>query len=118
MKYIVAAFILAFSTATFANGNHHRGHRHNHDWVAPMIGGIVLGAIITREANSAPPVQVQLPPVQLPPPVVISHPPVYQPPVIISHPVPPQPRHTMCLVQVYDPNTGTVRNEAVPCLRY
>lgn len=108
MKYIVAILTLAFSTGVFANGNHHRIHRHNHDWVVPMIGGIVLGTIITREANSYPPVQVQVPPVQLPPPV-------YHPPVIISHPV---PRHSMCLVQVYDPYSGTVRNEAVPCLRY
>lgn len=105
MKHIVAAVILAFSTGAMANGAYQprNEHRHNgYQWVAPMLGGIAIGAIIAREQYGQLPAPVYLPPVQVPPPVIIS----------------PAPRTTMCLIQVYDPYNNTYRNEPVPCIKY
>lgn len=44
------------------HNHHHHHHHHGHaNWVAPLIIGGVLGAVIANQANTAPP----------PPPVVI-----------------------------------------------
>lgn len=52
MKYILATLLaLSLATPAMAGPRHHDNYRsHNHHgsgkWVAPLIGGVVLGAII------------------------------------------------------------------------
>jgi hypothetical protein len=68
MKKLIVASLVVMSTASFADGHHH-GHHHGHhnqrpeyrsnsDWVAPLIIGGVVGAVIARESQ---PVIVQQP---------------------------------------------------------
>lgn len=48
------------------SGHHHNGNRNN--WVAPVLGGIIVGAVINEASRRMdPPVIVQ--PVPAPPPV-------------------------------------------------
>ncbi len=63
----VAAGLLALSlivpSVAMADGRnrhvqHHHHHHHNHNWVAPLVGGLVLGGIIANQNRSyyyAPP---------------------------------------------------------------
>ena len=96
MKKILLGFVIAlFATTTYAQHRHHHHHHHHrghHNWVAPMIGGIVVGALIANQTQ----------------PVVI------QPPVYVT---PPVTDYYQCLVQVYDPITNTYRNEVRTCVR-
>ena len=54
MKKIIAIVALLLSTSVFAQHGHygHHGHRYHGGggsgkWVAPLIGGVLLGAIIS-----------------------------------------------------------------------
>lgn len=58
-KMIIALIALSFvtSNAAFANGGNrgqqrhvqHHHHHHNHNWVAPLVGGLVIGGIIANQ---------------------------------------------------------------------
>ena len=104
MKKIIAIVALLLSTSAFAQHGHygHHGHRYhggggsgNGKWVAPLIGGVLLGAIISdARANQQVPQT----------PVIVQQFPIYQ------------PNTFSCLVQVYDPITQVVRNEVMTCV--
>jgi hypothetical protein len=101
MKKIIAIATLLLSTGVMAQHGYHGHHGHrgqSGDWAGPLIGGIVLGAIIS---NSQRPVIVQQPPVIM-----------QQPPVINF----PAQNFYSCLVQVQDLYTGIVRNEVRTCV--
>lgn len=85
-KFVIAA-VLATTALTAMAGDRQqqdaarsRGHHHhNHSWVAPLIGGILIGGVI---ANS------QATPVYVPAPVYVPpQPPVMTPPIVVSPPV-------------------------------
>ena len=105
MKKIIAIVALLLSTSAFAQHGHygHHGHRYhggggsgNGKWVAPLIGGVLLGAIISdARANQQVPQT----------PVIIQQFPIYQ------------PNTFSCLVQVYDPITQVIRNEVMTCIK-
>ena len=69
MKTILAAVLMAFSTATLAHQprmyqvQHYHQHLRNQDWIAPLILGGVIGYGIsqTRQPVQQPPVIVQQP---------------------------------------------------------
>jgi hypothetical protein len=101
MKKIIAMVVLLLSTSAFAQyrpyGHHgHYGHRPgNGNWVAPLIGGVIVGAILTDAARANQPAP--------------------QPPIIIQQPI-PQTSSYSCLVQVYDPITRIIKNEVMICV--
>ena len=104
MKKIIAIVALLLSTSAFAQHGHygHHGHRYHGNggggsgkWVAPLIGGVLLGAIISDARASQ-----QVPQT----PVIVQQFPIYQ------------PNTFSCLVQVYDPITQVVRNEVMTCV--
>ena len=105
MKKIIAIVALLLSTSAFAQHGHygHHGHRYhggggssNGKWVAPLIGGVLLGAIISdARANQQVPQT----------PVIVQQFPIYQ------------PNTFSCLVQVYDPITQVIRNEVMTCIK-
>ena len=105
MKKIIAIVALLLSTSAFAQHGHygHQGHQSHRyhggggsgKWVAPLIGGVLLGAIISdARANQQVPQT----------PVIVQQFPIYQ------------PNTFSCLVQVYDPITNTLRNEVMTCV--
>ena len=101
MKKIIAIVVLLLSTSAFAQYRHyghhgHYGHRaSNGNWVAPLIGGVIVGAILTDAARANQPVP--------------------HPPIIIQQPI-PQTSTYNCLVQVYDPITRVIKNEVMICV--
>jgi hypothetical protein len=100
MKKFLAIVLLLVSASAFAQYRHyghgHHGHRASSgNWVAPLIGGVIVGAILTDAARANQPVP--------------------QPPIIIQQPI-PQTSTYNCLVQVYDPITRTVKNEVMICV--
>ena len=102
MKKIIAIVALLLSTGAFAQHGHygHHGHRYHGGggsgkWVAPLIGGVIVGAILTDAARANQPVP--------------------QPPIIIQQPI-PQTSTYNCLVQVYDPITRIIKNEVMLCV--
>ena len=102
----LAALILAIAALGCApvNAQHHHHHHHSRvgdNWVAPLIGGVIIGTIISRPAPP-PPVIIQQPP------VVVQQPPYYGP--VFRE-------YYSCLVQVYDPYSGQYRNEVQTCMR-
>ena len=101
MKKFIILFTMLLASSAFANPYHHgHGHRYhggggNGKWVAPLIGGVLIGAIISdARANQ------QLPQT----PVIVQQFPIYQ------------PNTFSCLVQVYDPITNTLLNEVMTCV--
>ena len=101
MKKIIAIIALLLSTSAFAQYHNGHGHRHNGgngNWAGPLIGGIILGTIIT---NSQRQVIVQQPP------VIVQQPPVFNFPIL---------NYYSCLVQVQDPYTGVIKNEVMTCV--
>ena len=102
MKKIIAIVALLLSTGAFAQHGHygHHGHRYHGGggsgkWVAPLIGGVIVGAILTDAARA----NQQSP----------------QPPIIIQQSI-PQTSTYNCLVQVYDPITRIIKNEVMLCV--
>jgi hypothetical protein len=72
LMIVIAVMVMSISTSACASGPHgHRHHGHN-NWVAPLIIGGVVGAIIAR-----PPPQMVYPQG-----AVIYTPPVYQSPYL------------------------------------
>ena len=100
MKKFLVVLLLLVSASAFAQYRHHGhyGHRHGGggNWVAPLIGGAIIGAMITDAARANQPAPQ--------PPIVIQQPPIYQ------------PNTYSCLVQVYDPITRTIKNEVMLCV--
>lgn len=100
MKKFLVVLLLLVSASAFAQYRHyghhgHYGHRTGGNWVAPIIGGVIVGAILTdaaRANQSAP-----------------------QQPIIIQQPI-PQTSTYNCLVQVYDPVTRIIKNEVMLCV--
>lgn len=98
MKKFLAVLLLLVSANAIAQYRHHGhhghyGHRSSGNWVAPLIGGVIVGAILTDAARANQP----------------------PPPVIIQQPI-PQTSTYNCLVQVYDPITRTIKNEVMLCV--
>ena len=99
MKKLVAIAVLLLSTSVMAQHGHHGHHGHGGgNWAGPLIGGIVLGTIIT---NSQRPVIIQQPP------IIVQQPPIYNFPM---------QNYYSCLVQVQDPYSGVIRNEVRTCV--
>ena len=101
MKKILSALFLFFmAVPAFAGDRHHGHHRGGDRWVAPLVGGVILGALIARQNET-----------------VVDERPIYvaPPPPIVHYPVGPQ--FYNCLVRVYDQTTGTYRNEVMTCVR-
>lgn len=99
MKKVLAAALIMFSVNAFAQfypGHVHQHHHNSRDWVGPLIGGVILGAVIS---------DMNRPRHQEHYPQVIVLPPIFQ------------SNSYSCLVQVYDPFTRTVRNEVMVCTR-
>jgi hypothetical protein len=103
MKKFLAIFTLLLATSAFAGPYHHgyggygpRYYGGGGGWVAPLIGGAIIGAVITDAARANQPAP--------------------QPPIIIQQPI-YQSETYSCLVQVYDPITRTVRNEVMTCVK-
>jgi hypothetical protein len=98
-KFIAIAIAVLFATTATAQFHHHYPQqvivRDNGNWAAPLIGGVILGAVIAN-AN-AQNQQAQQP--------------VIQSQVVI------QRQYYSCLVQVYDPSTNTARNEVMTCVK-
>jgi len=99
-KLLILITALLVSTGAMAQHHGYHGY-HGHgggNWVGPLIGGVVLGTIIT---NSQRPVIVQQPP------VIVQQPPIYNFPI---------QNYYSCLVQVQDPYSGVIRNEVRTCV--
>jgi hypothetical protein len=58
MKKIIALVLLTVSLSVHAD----RHHDHGGEWIAPLIGGVILGGAIANQYQ--PPVQYYQPPVQ------------------------------------------------------
>tara|TARA_R110000868_G_scaffold75168_1_gene217140 strand:+ start:418 stop:723 length:306 start_codon:yes stop_codon:yes gene_type:complete len=99
MKKFLVVLLLLVSASAFAQYRHpgYYGHRHGGggNWVAPLIGGAILGAVITDAARANQPAP--------------------QPPIIIQQPI-YQSNTYSCLVQIYDPITRTIKNEVMLCV--
>ena len=102
MKKFIILFTMLLASSAFANPHgygHGQGHRYHSGgsgkWVAPLIGGVLIGAIISDARASQ----------QVPqPPIFVQQFPIYQ------------PNTFSCLVQVYDPITQVIRNEVMTCV--
>ena len=103
-KFIVtlaASLLLSSAAVAQHRYGHHNPHHHHHfhrggsHWVAPAIGGLIIGAAIANSYATPAPVIVQ--------------------PQVVT----PAPRaeYYSCLVQVYDSNLNTYRNEVMTCVR-
>ena len=101
-KLLIVITALLVSTGAMAQHGHHGHHGHRGhgggDWAGPLIGGILLGTIIT---NSQRQVIVQQPP------VIVQQLPIYNFPIR---------NYYSCLVQVQDPFSGVIRNEVHTCV--
>jgi hypothetical protein len=97
-KLITAVLFMLVATPAIAGHQHH--HRGGDRWVAPLVGGIILGSLIAKQNE-----------------VIVDERPIYTapPPPIVHYPVGPQ--FYNCLVRVYDQRTGTYRNEVMTCVR-
>lgn len=76
-KLIALALFASISCSALAQPGHH--HHHNHggsaNWAGPLIGGIILGGILSQ--TTRPSVVVPPPVVYYPP--VVTFPPIFQP---------------------------------------
>lgn len=66
MKKFIVTLLLTVCGSVSAGPGHHgyRPHHHGHShWIAPLIVGGVLGAVIVNQAQSQPQVVQTLPPV-------------------------------------------------------
>jgi hypothetical protein len=101
MKKFLVVLLLLVSASAFAQYRHpghygHYGHRHGGgNWIAPLIGGVIVGAVLSDAARANQPAP--------------------QPPIIIQQPF-PQTSTYNCLVQVYDPITRIIKNEVMLCV--
>jgi len=108
-KLIAISIALLLSMSAMAQHNHGGHGNYNHggyyrgggNWAGPLIGGIVLGTIISNSQRSV--IVDQQPQV-----VIQSQPPIYSLPM---------QQYYQCLVQIKDPYTGVTRNEVATCVR-
>ena len=101
-KLVIVITALLVSAGAMAQHGHYGHHGHNGhgggNWAGPLIGGMILGTIIT---NSQRQVIVQQPP------VIVQQPPIFNFPI---------QNYYSCLVQVQDPYSGVIRNEVRTCV--
>lgn len=78
---VVALGLLVGASSAMAQGhNRHKGGHHHHNWVAPFIGGAIIGGVIANQYYRTPP--------YAPPVYVYPQDPVYvHPPVTVCRPV-------------------------------
>ena len=111
LKLAAAALALGLASAAAAGPYHrhyHHQHRHSGHWVAPLVGGVVLGALINEAQR---PVLVQtIPPVYAQPQVMV------QPQVTVQT-IPPAVEPNNCLVSIRNPYTGITENLIIPCTK-
>lgn len=100
-KLLIVITALLVSTGAMAQHHGHHGHggHGGGNWAGPLIGGIVLGTIIS---NTQRHIYVQQPQ------IIVTQPP------IINFPI---QNYYSCLVQVQDPYTGIIRNEVRTCVQ-
>jgi hypothetical protein len=67
MKKILASLLLLTSSSVYAD---------NSDWVAPLLGGVIIGNALSRPMYVQPPMYIQPPMYYNPPPIYVQ-PPVY-----------------------------------------
>jgi len=65
---------------------------YNNNWVAPVVGGVILGAVIARSIDN-------------------------QPSIIVQSPVVQNQQYYSCTVQIYDNATNIIRNEVMTCVK-
>lgn len=107
MKKLIAAFITGLLvTAAVAQPMHNhryygpsvpngpvmRYYHNSNNWVAPVVGGVILGAVIARSIDN-------------------------QPSIIVQSPVVQNQQYYSCTVQIYDNTTNTIRNEIMTCVK-
>jgi hypothetical protein len=103
LKLAAAAIALSLSSSAFAHGHGYghgqRHHFHNGSgrWVAPLVTGVVIGALVTG-VNSRPVVVQDWPASSMPVPA-------------------PQVVDSNCLVTIRNPYTGNYENVVVSCSR-
>jgi hypothetical protein len=102
-KLLIVITALLVSTGAIAQHGHgghgyYGGGHGGGNWIGPLIGGVVLGTIIT---NSQRQVILQQPP------VIVQQPPIFNFPI---------QNYYSCLVQVQDPYSGVIRNEVRTCV--
>jgi len=77
---VIALGLLVVASSAMAQGHDRQRHRHHHhhqqhNWVAPLIGGVIIGGAIANQYYRTPP---YAPPVYVyPPEPVYVYPPVY-----------------------------------------
>ena len=80
-KILIFLAALSISSAALADGRHHGRHygghyggHHSNQWVGPLIGGIIIGGVLSQRSQ---PVYVDPPRYYAPPPRYYAEPPRY-----------------------------------------
>lgn len=101
-KSLLSLFFLLVASTANAGDRHHGHHRGGDRWVAPLVGGVILGALISRQNQDS----IHDAPIYVTPPVSA--------PVIQYQ---TYPLTYNCMVRVYNPDTGVFYNQVMICVR-